>query len=256
LRVKYSQWFVAAVALFVTCLLAANIIAVKLIVIGGVVLPAGVVIFPVSSILGDVLTEVYGFRRARLAIWIGFGCNLLLVAAIWAAGMLPAAAFWDGQAAYERILGFTPRLLLASFAAYLVGEFANSFVLARLKVLTEGRWLWSRTIGSTVVGEGLDSAIFVAIAFAGILPPSGLLRTILAQWLVKCAYEIVATPLTYAVVGFLKRVEGVDTFDRGISFSPLPLGAGGDDLQRGAVARTRHDRGGDATESEGGGPAE
>lgn len=227
--VKVSQWFLAVTVLFVTCLIAANVIAVKLLAVGGLLLPAGVIIFPLSYIIGDVLTEVYGFRRARLVIWLGFGGNLLFVLAVWAAGALPAAAFWDGQGAYERILGFAPRLLAASFAAYLVGEFANSFVLAKMKVLTEGRWLWSRTIGSTVVGEGLDSLIFIAIAFAGILTPGQLLQTVLTQWAVKSAYEIIATPLTYAVVRFLKRAEGRDPFDRGISFNPLPIGAGGDD---------------------------
>ncbi len=225
---RVSHWFVVVVALFVICLLTANVVAVKLVALGGLILPAGVLIFPVSYILGDVLTEVYGFRRARLVIWLGFACNLLFVATAWLGGLLPPAGFWDGQAAYERILGFTPRLLAASFAAYLVGEFANSFVLARLKVLTEGRWLWTRTIGSTLVGEGLDSLIFIAIAFAGILPAQALLATAATQWLVKAGYEALATPLTYLAVGALKRAEGLDTFDRDISFNPLPVSAGGD----------------------------
>ena len=225
---KLSHWFVVVAALFVTCLIAANVVAVKLVSLGGLILPAGVVIFPVSYILGDVLTEVYGFRRARLVIWLGFACNLLFVATAWLGGLLPPAGFWDGQAAYERILGFTPRLLAASFAAYLVGEFANSFVLARMKILTEGRWLWTRTIGSTLVGEGLDSLIFIAIAFAGVIPLPALLMTALTQWLVKTGYEALATPLTYLVVGALKRAEGLDTFDRDISFNPLPVSVGGD----------------------------
>ncbi len=226
---KLSHWFVAVAAVFVTCLITANVVAVKLVALGGLILPAGVVIFPVSYILGDVLTEVYGFRRARLVIWLGFACNLLFVLAVWLGGILPAASFWDGQAAYERILGFTPRLLAASFAAYLVGELANSVVLARMKVLTGGRWLWSRTIGSTVVGEGLDSLIFISLAFAGILPARALLLTVVTQWLVKSAYEALATPLTYAVVGFLKRREGLDPFDRDVTFNPLPIGISGDD---------------------------
>jgi uncharacterized integral membrane protein (TIGR00697 family) len=156
-RGGYSQWFVIVVAIFVTCLITANITAVKLIDVLGVVLPAGVIIFPISYIAGDVLTEVYGFRQARRVIWLGFFCNLIAVLAIWLGGLLPAAAFWDGQGAYERILGYTPRLLTASFLAYLVGEFVNSIVLAKMKVATNGRWLWSRTIGSTLVGQGLDS---------------------------------------------------------------------------------------------------
>ncbi len=143
----------------------ANIIAVKLISIFGFIVPAAIIIFPVSYICGDVLTEVYGYQRARQVIWIAFGCNVLAVAAIWIGQVLPGAAVWDAQPAYERILGFTPRLLMASFCAYLIGEFSNAFVLAKMKILTGGRMLWARTIGSTVVGQGLDSLIFISIAF-------------------------------------------------------------------------------------------
>jgi uncharacterized integral membrane protein (TIGR00697 family) len=143
---QHSTWFVAVVAVFITCLIIANIIAVKLVNVFGLTVPAGIIIFPISYICGDVLTEVYGYRRARQVIWLGFGCNLLAVVAIWAGQVLPGAAVWDAQPAYERVLGFTPHLLMASFCAYLVGEFANSFVLAKMKVLTGGRWLWTRTI--------------------------------------------------------------------------------------------------------------
>jgi queuosine precursor transporter len=222
--VRATPWLVVVTALFVTSLLTANIIAVKLVALGDLVVPAGVVIFPLSYIFGDVLTEVYGYRQARRVIWLGFLCNLLMVAAIWVGGLLPAAGFWDGQAAYERILGFTPRLLAASFAAYLVGEFANSYVLARLKMATRGRWLWTRTIGSTLVGQGLDSAVFITLAFAGVMPTAdALLSAIFTQWLLKSAYEIVVTPLTYVVVGFLKRVEGLDSYDYETRFNPLLL---------------------------------
>ncbi len=219
-----SHWFVAVVALFVTALITANIVAVKLIDVGGMVLPAAIIVFPVSYIIGDVLTEVYGFRQARRVIWLGFACNLLAVVVIWLAGVLPAAGFWDGQPAFERILGQAPRILVASFAAYLVGEFANSAVLARMKVATGGRFLWARTIGSTVVGQGLDSAVFMTVAFAGIIPAEGLVAAVVTQWLVKTAYEAAATPLTYLVVGFLKRRDGVDVYDRETSFNPLSLG--------------------------------
>ena len=219
-----SHWFVAVVALFVTALITANIVAVKLIDVGGMVLPAAIIVFPVSYIIGDVLTEVYGFRQARRVIWLGFACNLLAVVVIWLAGALPAAGFWDGQPAFERILGQAPRILAASFAAYLVGEFANSAVLARMKVATEGRFLWARTIGSTVVGQGLDSAVFMTVAFAGVIPAEGLVAAVVTQWLVKTAYEAAATPLTYLVVGFLKRRDGVDVYDRETSFNPLSLG--------------------------------
>jgi uncharacterized integral membrane protein (TIGR00697 family) len=221
---QHSTWFVVVVAIFITCLLIANIIAVKLVNIFGLTVPAAIVIFPISYICGDVLTEVYGYRRARQVIWLGFACNLLAVVAIWAGQMLPGAAFWDAQAAYVRILGFTPRLLVASFCAYLVGEFANSIVMARMKVLTAGRMLWTRTIGSTIVGEGLDSLIFITIAFLGVIPPGGILSAIITQWLFKVAYETLATPLTYAVVNFLKRQEGLDVFDRDTSLNPLALG--------------------------------
>ncbi|MDO8688702.1 MAG: queuosine precursor transporter [Dehalococcoidia bacterium] len=218
---KYSVWFVLVVAGFVTCLVTANIIAVKLIDVFGQVLPAAVIIFPISYVFGDVLTEVYGYAQARRVIWLGFACNLIVVAAIWIAQVLPAASFWDGQAGYERILGYTPRLLGASFLAYLVGEFANSFILAKMKIATNGRWLWTRTIGSTLVGEALDSMIFVTLAFVGTIPADGLASAITAQWLVKSAYEAAVTPLTYGLVGFLKRREGMDVFDRETRFNPL-----------------------------------
>jgi uncharacterized integral membrane protein (TIGR00697 family) len=221
---QYSVWFVCIVALFVTCLLTANITAVKLVQVFGLIVPAGVVIFPLSYIIGDVLTEVYGYRQARRVIWLGFLCNLIAVIAIWLGQILPAASFWDGQAAYERILGYTPRLLVASFLAYLVGEFANAIVLAKMKIATRGRWLWMRTIGSTLVGQGLDSLVFVILAFAGTLPLAGLTSAIITQWLVKTAYEAAVTPLTYVVVAFLKRHEGLDVYDDGTRFNPLWVG--------------------------------
>ena|SRR5687767_95447 len=221
-RTLYSPLFVVIAGIFIACLIAANIISVKLIAIGGWFVPAGVIIFPLSYIFGDVLTEVYGYRSARRVIWLGFLCNLIVVGAIWLAGIWPAAPFWQGQGAWDSILGFAPRLLLASFIAYLVGEFANSFVLARMKVATGGRWLWSRTIGSTLIGEGLDSLVFITIAFAGI-PDFDLGTAILTQWIVKVAYEIIATPLTYVIVTYLKRKEGIDVYDRHTSFNPLAL---------------------------------
>jgi hypothetical protein len=221
---RFSSFFVAVVALFVTCLVVSNVIAVKLAMVQGLVLPAGIIIFPVSYLLADVLTEVYGYRAARRVLWLGFFCNLLAVAAIWIGGLLPAAPFWGGQAAYDEILGATPRILLASFAAYLVGEFANTMIMSKLKVAMAGRHLWARAIASTLVGQGLDSIVFIAIAFSGMMPLPILLGAIVTQWLIKSAYEALATPLTYAMVGFLKRREGIDTYDRGISFNPFALG--------------------------------
>lgn len=220
---RQSGWryYDVAVALFVASLLTANIIAVKLIAIGPLILPAGVVIFPISYILGDILTEVYGFRYARRAIWLGFLGNVVAVAAIALAGMLPAPDFWQEQASYDAILGFTPRLLMASFAAYLVGEFVNSTILAKMKIWTRGRHLWARTISSTVVGQGLDSLVFIVIAFGGLMAGPALMTSIFSQWIFKSAYEIIATPLTYAVVNALKRAEGVDAYDTDISLNPF-----------------------------------
>lgn len=217
----HSHYFLLIVSVFITCLITANIIAVKLVGVFGLVLPAGIIIFPVSYIAGDVLTEVYGYRQARRVIWLGFFCNLVVVVAIWLGQILPPASFWDGQAAYKRILGYTPRLLAASFLAYLVGEFANSFVLAKMKIVTNGRWLWTRTIGSTVVGQGLDSAVFITLAFVATIPLTALMSVIVTQWLAKVVYESAATPLTYVVVNFLKRKEGVDMYDRETRFNPF-----------------------------------
>jgi queuosine precursor transporter len=222
-RQRYSLWFVISVAVFVTCLITANITAVKLVNVFGLVLPAAIVIFPISYIFVDILTEVYGYRQARRAIWLGFLCNLIAVVAIWLGQVLPPASFWSGQGAYERILGYTPRLLLASFLAYLVGEFANSFVMAKMKIATRGRWLWTRTIGSTVVGEGLDSLVFITIAFVGEIPLTGLGLAIVTLWLAKSAYEAAVTPLTYVTVKFLKQREGIDVYDYDTRFNPLLL---------------------------------
>jgi len=232
---KYLSW---VTAIFVTCLIVANIIAVKLIDVGGLILPAAVIIFPISYIFGDVLTEVYGYARARQVIWIGFACNLLAVIAIAFGGALPPASFWaSNQPAYDAILGFTPRLLAASFIAYLGGEFLNSFVLARMKISTNGRYLWARTIGSTLIGQLADSSVFITLgllrvtglpaALQGALPPEALPGTIATQWLFKSAYEALATPLTYVAVNRLKRAEGVDVFDRDTNFNPFRLEASG-----------------------------
>ena len=229
---KGYRWFPFVTAIFVSTLIVSNIIAVKLVNIGGLYLPAAVTLFPIAYIFGDILTEVYGYARARQVIWTGFICNLIVVVAIWIGGQLPAAPFWSAgafnspesaQQAYQAILGFTPRLLLASFIAYLIGEFLNSFVLAKLKVRTEGRFLWLRTISSTIVGEGADSAVFITIAFIGIIPGSGLVNAILSQWTFKVVYETLATPRTYLVVNTLKRVENEDYFDRDTDFNPVTM---------------------------------
>jgi uncharacterized integral membrane protein (TIGR00697 family) len=218
-----SHRFVVVATLFVTCLITSNIIIAKQISIGGIILPAAIIIFPISYIIGDVLTEVYGYRQARRVIWLGFLCNLVAVLAIWIAKILPPAPVFEAQNDYERILGSTPRFLLASFVAYLAGEFTNSVVLSKMKLMTKGRWLWSRTIGSTLVGQGVDTVVVLAIAFVGVLPFSVLGIMMFFHWLVKCVYEAVATPLTYVVVGYLKRKEGIDVYDYGVDFNPLKV---------------------------------
>ncbi|MFH1758262.1 MAG: queuosine precursor transporter [Pseudomonadota bacterium] len=225
-----QRWLPTITAVFVTSLVLSNIIAVKLIAVGPFFLPAAILIFPVSYIFGDILTEVYGYARARRVIWTGFGCNLLAVLVIGLSIQLPPAPFWKlgglessqaSQQAYQAIFGFTPRILAASFVAYLVGEFLNSFVLAKMKLATHGRHLWMRTIGSTVVGQLADSGIFILLAFYGMIPLVVLGQLILSQWLVKSAYEALVTPGTYIVVNYLKRVEQEDYYDRETRFNPL-----------------------------------
>lgn len=206
-----------------TCLLVANIIGVKLVSVAGLVVPAAIVVFPISYIFGDVLTEVYGYSRSRQVIWIGFGCNLLAVLFIWVGQVLPPAGFWGGQGAYETILGYTPRLLAASVTAYVIGEFLNSYVMAKMKIASKGRLLWARTIGSTLVGQLADSVVFIVIAFVGTISAAQLIQVILTHWLLKSGYETVATPATYAIVNYLKRVEHEDYFDHNTDFHPLHI---------------------------------
>ncbi len=225
-----QRWLPTITAVFVTSLILSNIIAVKLIAVGPFFLPAAILIFPVSYIFGDILTEVYGYGRARRVIWTGFGCNLLAVLVIWLSIQLSPAPFWKlgglespqaSQQAYQAIFGFTLRILAASFVAYLVGEFLNSFILAKMKIATQGRHLWLRTIGSTLVGQMADSGIFILLAFYGVVPMVALGRLILGQWLMKSAYEALVTPFTYIVVNYLKRVEQEDFYDRKTNFHPL-----------------------------------
>ena len=214
-----SHRLVIIIAVFITCLITANIIAVKVISLGTFVLPAAIFVFPLSYIFGDVLTEVYGYRTARRVIWLGFLCNLIFVFFAWVGQLLPSAVFWEGQEAYKAILGYTPRLLAASFCGYLAGEFVNSFVLARMKILTKGRWLWSRTIGSTVMGQGLDTSIFIILALIG--TPSFTPIMILHHWLAKTAIEAILTPATYKIVNWLKQRENIDFYDYETRYNPF-----------------------------------
>jgi uncharacterized integral membrane protein (TIGR00697 family) len=224
-RTVASPLLIAVASLFVAALVTSNIIAVKVASVGPFTVPAAIVIFPLAYLFGDVLTEVWGYAVARVVIWSGFFANIVVVLFIAAAIAVPADSHYADQAAYSRILSQTPRLVIASLSAYLMGEFLNAFVLARMKVITQGRYLWTRTIGSTLIGQGVDSAMFISIAFAGLQPWSLLLVVIRDVWILKVLYEVIATPITYAIVTFLKRVEGVDTFDRHTRFSPIPIGA-------------------------------
>lgn len=216
-----SPAFLIVVALFVTTLISANIVAVKPIPGLGPLppLPAAIVVFPISYIIGDILTEVYGYVRARQVIWLGFACNLYAVGVFSLTRALPGGSWWtaDLQQSYVDVLGSTPRILLASFLAYLVGEFTNSLTLSQLKVATRGRYLWLRTIGSTLVGQGLDSLVFISLAFGLSWP------MILSQWITKSVFETVATPLTYLVVDRLKAYEGRDVYDVDVGYNPFAL---------------------------------
>jgi uncharacterized integral membrane protein (TIGR00697 family) len=218
-EMKATNRLLVLAAISITCLVTANIIGVKIISFGQVILPAAIIVFPLSYIFGDILTEVYGYRWARRIIWLGFACNLIFVLFAWLGEHLPAAPFWAGQAAYQTILGYTPRLLLASFTGYLLGSFSNSMIMSRMKLATKGRWLWMRTISSTIVGEGLDTVAFIIIAFIG--TPSFSPMLILYHWGAKVLIEVLATPLTYRAVSYLKRKEGIDTYDEKISLNPF-----------------------------------
>lgn len=209
---------------FVAVLLISNIASTKIVQLGWLTFDGGTLLFPLSYIFADILTEVYGFQKSRRVIWLGFFCACVMSAILYVVGMLPAAADWGNQSAYDAILGQAPRIVAASLIAYLCGEFINSFILAKMKVWTAGKWLWSRTIGSTVVGEFVDSTLFILIAFAGVLPNSLLVTLIVSNYVFKTGIEILFTPVTYAAVGYLKRTEGEDHYDRDTNFSPFARG--------------------------------
>ncbi len=220
---SFSPVFLSLLALFITCLLVSNIIAGKLILVFGLVLPSAVFLFPITYVLGDVFTEVYGFRKTRIVIWSGFAANVLMSAFFLVAVALPFPPFFKDQDAYAKVLGFTPRVVAASLLAYWVGEFANSVTLSALKKITKGRHLWTRTISSTVVGQGLDTAIFIGLSFVGSVPTAVLFQMMIAQYVFKVAYETIVTPVTYLVVRYVKRREGIDTFDVGVSYNPFGM---------------------------------
>jgi queuosine precursor transporter len=209
--------------LFVGVLILSNILAAKMVRLGPFVFDGGTLLFPLSYIFGDILTEVYGYRESRKVIWTGLAALVLMSLNIWLIGALPSDPSWKLQQSYNDILAMVPRIALASVLGYFAGEYSNSVVLSRMKLLTKGRWLWTRTIGSTLVGELADTLIFVAVAFAGSYPAPVLLAMIGSNYLFKCGIEAAFTPLTYKVVGFVKRREGADAFDYGVRYNPLPV---------------------------------
>jgi queuosine precursor transporter len=218
---KEYKFFTLVTGVFVAVLLISNIASSKIVVFGPFTFDGGTILFPISYIFGDILTEVYGYRKSRQVIWIGFACALLMTVVLAIVGYLPSAPGWDNQSAYSAILGTTPRIVAGSLIAYFAGEFSNSFILAKMKVFTKGRWLFTRTIGSTVVGEGIDTVFFVTIAFLGTMPGATVQSILISNYIFKVSFEVLATPLTYVIVSFLKRTEKTDVYDYKTNFNPF-----------------------------------
>lgn len=218
---KNYKYLSAISVFFVSVLLISNVASTKIVDLGWFVFDAGTLLFPLSYIFGDILTEVYGYKRSRSVIWLGFSMALLMSVIFIIVGKLPPASDWANQDAYNAILGLTPRIVIASLIAFFAGEFSNSYVLAKMKIATNGKWLWARTIGSTIVGELLDTLLFVVIAFWGILPNELLITIIVSNYLFKTGVEVIFTPITYKIVGFLKKNEQEDYYDRETNFNPF-----------------------------------
>ena len=218
----HFRYFDYVMAAFCVVLVLSNVVgAAKVATLGGLTFGAGILFFPISYVIGDVLTEVYGYARARRVIWAGFGAAIFAAVMCWVIVIMPPAPGWEGQGVYEAAFGQVWRIVGASVIAFWVGEFVNSYVLARMKLWTGGKHLWSRTIGSTVVGQGVDSLIFYPLAFLGVWTNEQVITVMITNWLFKVSWEAILTPVTYAVVGFLKRREGVDVFDEGTDFTPF-----------------------------------
>src|SRR5690606_38517010 len=232
------QYFPILAGLFVAVLMISQVTAVKPVQIG-IVFTGADLIFPLAYVLGDVLTEVYGFARSRLVIWTGLAANVLLSAVIWLVGVLPGEPEWvagGGQEAWNMLLGLAPRIAVASLLAYVVGEFVNAYVLARLKVATHGRFLWLRTIGSSLIGQGVDTLIFFPVAYAGEWPWSLIWRIMAVAYAMKVGVEVFMTPVTYAVVSFIKRATGIDVYDRRTSFNPFRIRLADPEAEKGGPA--------------------
>lgn len=220
---KHSKYFVYISCMFVAVLMISNTTAVKIVQLGFLSVSGATIIFPFSYIFGDILTEVYGYAASRRMIWMGFFAMILMAFCYWIIQILPAASFWNNQSSYEAILGSTPRIVTASVIAFFVGEFCNSYVLSRLKVIMKGKQLWVRTISSTIVGEGLDTIIFFLMAFGGVISMQNLWFVIVSVYVLKVCIEIVCTPITYYVVGKLKKLEGIDIYDTHVDYNPFKV---------------------------------
>jgi queuosine precursor transporter len=221
---KTFRYYDLIMASFLTFILCSNLIgASKVWTVSGLSFGGTVLFFPISYLFGDILTEVYGYKRARKVVWAGFAAMIFASFVCWVVIALPPAPGWQNQTALETVFGQTPRLVGASMIAYFFGEFANSYILAKMKILTRGKWLWTRIIGSTIIGEGIDSLIFYPLAFFGVWPIHLLIQVMMTNYAVKVGWETVMTPLTYRIVNFLKRAEGEDYFDYNTNFSPFTL---------------------------------
>jgi len=218
---KNYKYFDIIMALFVAVLLISNIVSTKILTLWKFTFDGGTLLFPLSYIFGDILTEVYGYKRSRRVIWVGFFCAGLMSLVLMLVTALPAASDWPFQEAFKNILGLTPRIVLASLIAYFAGEFSNSYLLAKLKIKTKGKFLWFRTISSTLLGEGIDTILFVFIAFWGILPIVLLIPILISNYIFKCGIEILFTPVTYKAVKFLKKREEEDYYDYNTNFNPF-----------------------------------
>ncbi|MEK7166917.1 MAG: queuosine precursor transporter [Patescibacteria group bacterium] len=217
------KYFNIISVLFVATIMISNTVATKLFGIGPLIFTGGILIFPITYIFGDILTEVYGYSRSRQIIWTGFIALIFMSLIYWLVGLLPPAPTWPNQEAYVAVLGLVPRIVLASIIGYWAGSFSNSFVMAKMKLSTKGKYLWTRTISSTIVGEGVDTTLFVLIAFWGIVSGGILVLVIISGYAFKVVYEIIATPITYKIIGFLKKAEGIDVYDTNTKFSPFNL---------------------------------
>lgn len=223
-RSRSYRYYDFVMAAFVTVLICSNLIgASKICTVKGFTFGAGVLFFPISYVFGDILTEVYGYARSRKVVWAGFGALAFMTFMSWFVVSLPPADGWTGQAAYESVFGGTWRIVGASLVAYWAGEFANSYTLAKMKIMTKGRWLFTRTIGSTIAGEAVDSLIFYPLAFYGIWPTDLVVKVLISNYMIKVGWEVIMTPLTYKVVNFLKKHEQEDYYDYDTNFSPFTI---------------------------------